>query len=117
MHGRGDVVPTGPEEVAAQAGLGGEADGVQHAVDAAPAPLQLRPEGGHVLRVGDVELQHVGLGRQTSSHPLRQAHGPPERGEDDLGALLLGQPGRVERDALRGEHARDEEFLGLEQHP
>ena len=63
MDGDGDVVPPGPEEVAPQAGLGGEADGVEDAVEAAPAPLQLGTEGRHVLRVGDVELQHVGLGR------------------------------------------------------
>jgi hypothetical protein len=41
VHGGGDVVPPGPEEVAAQAGLGGEADGVEDAVEATPTLLQL----------------------------------------------------------------------------
>ena len=89
---------------------------MEHAVDPAPAPLELAAELGPVVGVGDVELEHVGRGRQPLGRPLGQRLGPAERGEHHLGALLLGHPGAGERDGRRREHAGDEQLLVLEQH-
>ena len=61
----------GGQEVAAEADLGREADGVEDAVEAPPPPLQLGSQGGQVGRVGHVELEDVGLGRQPPGRPLR----------------------------------------------
>jgi hypothetical protein len=116
VHRGGDVVPSRPEEVTAETALGGEADGVQYAVETAPALLQLGAQRAEVFRIGDVELQDVGFDRQLPGHPLRQAHGPSERCQHDLGALLLGAAGHREGDGLIGEYAGDQDALAFQQH-
>ena len=67
------------------------------AVEAAPALVELARSGAEVGGVGDVELEDVGRCGQALGHPLGQAHGPAERGEHDLGALLLGAAGAPRR--------------------
>ena len=58
----------------------------------------------------------VGLGGQLPGDPLGQAHGPAERGQDDLRSLLLGAAGHREGDGLIGEDAGDEDALAFQQH-
>ena len=45
----------------------------------------------------------------------REGQGTPRAREDDLGALLLGEPGHREGQRRVGEHARDEEPLSVEE--
>ena len=59
MHGDGDVVPLGAEEVVAERRRWAVGDGVHHAVDAVPALGDGVPHAGDVLGDGDVELEHV----------------------------------------------------------
>src|SRR5207247_10376360 len=47
---------------------------------------------------------------------LRQAHDPAEAGEHDVRALLLGLFGDCEGNTCRGEDARDQDLLPLEDH-
>ena len=105
-----DVFPRRGEEAAAEARLGRERDRVQHAVEPAADPLGERVE---VLRIGDVELDDVGFGRQPARGALGQAHRPAERREHDLGAFFLRALGDGERDRRVVEHAGDEDSLLL----
>ena len=73
-------LPLGVEQGAAEADLGGEADGVQGAVDAVPPLAQL----GDAARsncggVADVELEHVGLASAAAGGAPGQRQAPPER--------------------------------------
>ncbi|CPU64175.1 Uncharacterised protein [Mycobacteroides abscessus] len=72
-------------------------------------------EAGEVVVVRDVELHDGRLDRQALREGLRELHLAAERGEHDLGTLLLREPRRVERDRGVGEHSRDEELLAVEQ--
>ena len=67
-----------------------------------------------MLGVGDVELDDGRLLRQPLGDPLAQRQRPPEVGEDEGGALLLGEPGRGEGDRRLGQHAGDQDLLALE---
>ena len=98
----GDVLPRGVEEVAAQAALRREADGVQHAVEAVEVLAAPGRRGeSRSLGVGDVELDHRRrLGSRLAIRSTRLSR--PNAGEHDLRALLLRQPGHVERDGRVG---------------
>ena len=88
---------------------------MQDAVDAAPALAQLVRHGLDVLGAVDVELEHVGrrveLGRRPLGHPPHAA----ERGEDHLGAGLLGLARDLVRDRLAVDDAGDEKLLVLQE--
>jgi hypothetical protein len=94
---------------------GHERDRVQHAVEHAPALLEVGDDGGQVPLVGDVELEDVGRAGQPLGHALRQPHRPAEAGEHDLGALLL----RAARDGVGDRAVRqdagDQELLAVEE--
>src|SRR5699024_11957801 len=62
----------------------------------------------------DVQLDHGCLLGQALRDPLAQRQGPPEVGEDDGGALLLGQPRGGEGDGRLGEYPGDQDLLALE---
>ena len=73
-------------------------------------------DGRDVLgRIGHVELEHVGLGRQLAGRALGERQPAPGAGEDDLGPLLLGQLGHAEGERGVGEDAGDEDALAVEQ--
>ncbi len=93
VHGHRHVGPFGVEERAAQAHLGGEADGVEGAVDAVPTLGQLVAQRVDLGRVAHVELDHVGLDRQLAGRAPGQRQASPGSGEDDLGALRPGPAG------------------------
>ena len=95
------------------ASCGREADGVHDAVEAAELLADDVGQGGQVLVVGDVELDDLGGLGQLLGDALGQ-RGPRERGEDDLGALLLGQLGGVEGDGGLGQHTGDQDALAVE---
>ena len=52
---------------------------------------------------------------QFAGGPLGEGEGTPCTGEDDLGPLLLGEPGHGEGQRRVREHARDEEPLSVEE--
>jgi len=110
----GDVLPRRGEEPAAEARLGGEPDGVEHAVQAAADAAGERVD---ILRVAHVELDDLRRRWQSLGRPSRQAHHPPERREHDLGALFLGQLRDPERHRRVVEDAGDEDSLSVEEHP
>jgi len=103
------------EKPAAERVGGGEGDRVQHAVERAPATLEVGRDGRQVLGIVDVELQHVGLARQAPRDALGDAQAAAEAGEDDLGALLLRLGGDGERDRAVGEDPGDEQAAAFEQ--
>ena len=115
MHRDGDVVPRGAEEVVAEARRGGEADGVEHTVDAAPLVGDRLAHRLDVLGHGDVELEHVDAVAQLARGALRQAERPPGAGEHDLGALLERDLGHAVGQRGVGQHAGDHDLLALEQ--
>jgi hypothetical protein len=96
LEGHGHVVPAGVHEPAAEAGGRCEADGVERPVHAVPALAERIPGGCHLGRVGDVELEHLALGRELAGGALRERQAPSGTGEDDLGPLLLRQTGDAE---------------------
>ncbi len=59
MQGHGDVVPSRLEDVAAQAGLRSEADGMQQAVQGAPALTNGLSRCLELLGLGHVRLDHL----------------------------------------------------------
>ena len=59
MERDGDVSPGRVEEAAAEAGLGGEREGMEHPVEGAADPTRQRRE---VVLVGDVELDDLHVG-------------------------------------------------------
>ena len=113
---RGDrALRRGGEEAAAEGVLGREGDGVQHAVDAAPAVAELARDGLEVLRLVDVELEHVGRVGQLLGRPVGQPLGAAEARQHDLGALLLRLAGDLPRDRVARDDARQEQLLVLEE--
>ena len=88
---------------------------MEGAVDAAPALAELVADGGDVRRVGDVELEHVGLGGELAGGALGERQPAPGAGEDHLGALLLREAGDAEREGGVGEDAGDEDALAVEE--
>ena len=89
--------PTGLEELAAQRRLRGEADRVQHAVEAVDVLADPVGERVEVLRVGRRRARSPAASvGQPLGDRLGDPHGPAEGGEHDLGALLLGDPRDVE---------------------
>src|SRR5438874_224766 len=78
-----------------------------------PPRGQLAGHRGDLALVVGVHLQDVGRLGEPTGRLLGQAPGPPEPGQDDLGAFLLGDPGGLERDALRREDAGDQQALTL----
>jgi hypothetical protein len=114
VQGDGDVVPVGGEHAVAQAAGRGEPDGVEDPVGAVPPLGQRLPGGGELLGRGDVDLQHVGLGRELAGRPLGEGEGPGRPGQDDLRTLLLGQPGHGEGEGIVGEDTGDHEPLTVE---
>ena len=117
MQRHGDVVPGGAHEVVAEQRLRGEADGVQHAVDAAPVVGDGVANGVDVLGVGDVELEHrdVGAARQLAGGALGEAEAAAGAGEHDVGALLGGDTGDGEGQRGIRQHAGDHDVLAVEQ--
>ncbi|GAA3069779.1 hypothetical protein GCM10020000_62790 [Streptomyces olivoverticillatus] len=70
-------------------------------------------EAVEVLLVGHVELDDRGRLRQALGDALDQGEAP-EAGQDDLGALVLGDLRRLEGDRGLGEDTRDEDALAGE---
>jgi len=93
-----------------------EGHGVEDAIDPPPPARQLGGQGGQVLGIGHVELEHIGLRRQAPRRAAGQAHGPGEGGEDDLRPLLLGQLGHAVGDGVVVQDAGDQQFLTVEHH-
>ena len=111
VHRHRDVLPLGLEELAAQGRLRvGEGDGVDDAVELLhPEAAQLLGQGGKLVVVGDVKLQHL-------RHRIELAHcatGDPDRprqvGDDDPCTLLLGDLSHLERNRGVHRHAGDED--------
>ncbi len=69
-----------------------------------------------MIGVGHVELDDLGLRGKPARGALREAHGPTERAEDDLGALLLGELGDRVGDRSVVEHSGHEDALTVEDH-
>ena len=113
MHRGGDRLERRVEEVAAERVLRGEADGVDDAVEAAELLADDVLQAGQVLVVGHVQLDDLGGLGQLPGDALGQG-GPGEGGEDDLGALLLGQLGGVEGDGGLHQHTGDQDALAVE---
>jgi hypothetical protein len=87
---------------------------VHHAVQAVDVLAQPVGQRRQVLGVGHVELDDRRLLRQPLGDPLAQRERPAVVGQDDGGALLLGDPRHREGDRLLGQHARDEDLLALQ---
>ena len=66
-------------EAAAEARLGGEADGVQGAVDPAPPLAEGVADRLDVGGLGDVELEHVGRRGELAGRALGEATAPGRR--------------------------------------
>ena len=64
-----DLVPVGPEDVAAEALGRGVADGVQQAVEPVPPRGERGGGGGHLSGLGHVDLEHVGLDGELAGRP------------------------------------------------
>ena len=111
-----DALPRGVQEVPAERVLRRERDRVQEPVEPSPPGPDLGRDRLDVRGIVRVHLQDVdGIG-EPARRLLRQPHRAPERGQDDLGPLLLqGLRGRV-RDRLARQHAGDEQLLAFEQH-
>jgi hypothetical protein len=86
---------------------------VHDAVEAAQFLAHDVGEPGEVLVVGDVQLDDLGGLGQLLGDALGQG-GPRERGQDDLGTLLLGQLRGVEGDGGFHQHTGDQDALALE---
>ena len=72
-------------------------------------------DGVEVLGHGDVELEDVDVGAELAGRARRQAEAPPGAGEDDRGALGLGDPGDGEGQRGVGEDAGDHDVLAVEE--
>ncbi len=104
-------LPVGAQDVAAQTFLGGEADGVEDAVEATPARREVGGGGFEVGGIGDVDLDHVDRGLELARRALGQRQPPPRSREHQLGPFGLGPAGHAEGQRRVGEHARDEDPL------
>ena len=113
VHRRGDRLERRVQEVAAERVRGREPDGVHDTVQAAQLLAHDVGEARQVLVVGDVELDDLGGLRELLGDALGQ-RGPRERGQDDLGALLLGLLRGVEGDGGLQQHTGDQDALALE---
>ena len=114
LHRGGHVRPLGVQEVAAQRRLRGvrrcRAPRRPAPSTCSPDPLGQRVE---LIRVGHVQLDHRRRLRQPLGDPLHQAE-PAEPGEHHRRALLLRDPGHVERDRGVGEHPGDQDPLAVQ---
>ena len=112
-----DVGPLGVEEVAAQRSLGGEADRVQDAVE--PVDVLAHPVGSAAKSSALVASSSITGGVVGSRFAMvcGDPHGAAERGEHQLGALLLGDPRDVERDGGVHQHTGHEDALAVEDVP
>ena len=72
-------------------------------------------DADEVLGHGDVELEHLDVAAELAGRARRQAEAPAGAGEDDLGALGLGDPGDGVRQRGVGEHAGDHDVLAVEE--
>jgi hypothetical protein len=116
LEGGGGRLVGGVEEVAAEGVGGGEGDGVQHAVDRAPASRQLLADRSHVGRLVDVQLQDVHLAGQPARGPLGEGAGAAEPGEHHLGPVVQGLAGHRVGDRAGGQHPGDQQSLAVDQH-
>ena len=66
--------------------------------------------------VVDVQLEDRAFLGKPLHRALGETEPASEPGDDDLGALLLGDPGRVPGDRVVCQHPGDQEFLAFEQH-
>ena len=102
------------QEIVAQAGLGGEADGVHHAVDPTPPFFEVVANGVEMLGHRHVELEHGRRHRELASRALGEREAPARPGEHDLGPFLLRELCDAERERCISEHAGDDDALSLE---
>src|SRR4029079_5332363 len=107
------VLPGRVEEPTAETGLGREADRVHHAVEVGRQALG---EGIEVRRVGHVQLDDLRPHRELPRRALGQAHDATERGQHDLGTLLLRDPRHRERDRLVVQHPGHQDALAVDKH-
>ena len=94
--------------------LRSEPNRVQHAVEVVDMLGQALSQSVEVLLVGHVELDHLRRCGQPPGDGLGDLHGASERGQHDLGALLLRDLRDMEGDRAVHEDARDEELLAFE---
>src|SRR5438067_7092666 len=109
-----DTLPRSGHEVAAERIARREGDGVDEAVEAAPALLERLRQGVDLFLLVDVHLQDLRSGFHPAGALLRQAHHSAKAGQHDVGALFLGRVGYREGDAGWSEDASDQDLLPLE---
>src|SRR5207253_4915789 len=79
-----------------------------------PALLERVGQRVDLLLVVDVHLQDLRCRLHPAGTFLGEAHGPPEAGEHDVGALALRLVGDRKGDAGGGEDTGDQDLLALE---
>jgi len=89
---------------------------VQEAVEMAEALADLVGHCGDLALVVGVHLQDVGRRGEAAGAHLGELHPLAEPRQQDLRPLLLGEAGHGEGDALRGEHAGDQELAAIKEH-
>src|SRR2546421_5075437 len=108
------ALPRGGKKVATQRVRRGEGDGMDKAVQPAPALLERLGQRIDLLLVVDIHLQDL----RSRLHPpralLRERHHAAEAGEHDIGALVLGRLSYGKGDAGRSEDAGDQDLLPFE---
>ena len=88
---------------------------MEHAVHAIPLIGQGGGGRRQLIRLGHVDLEHIGLDGERASRPSGQREPPAGSTEDDFGALLLGKTGHRKGQRRVGEHAGDQDPFTLEE--
>ena len=114
MQGNAHVVPGGRQKTAPEAGLGGEGDRVQHAVERPPTLLEIAGGRFDLLGRSDVQFEHVRRYREVLGDPPGQRKAPAEVAEHHLRTFALGQLRHPVGDRVIGEDPRDQDALSLE---
>ena len=109
------IIGGGGQEFASQRGLRvGEGDRVDDAVQVVDVLADLIGQTGQVLVVGDIEFEQRRFGVEPLDDSPGQAQRPSEVGDQDGGALALGDLGHPVGDRGVHGHARDQDVLALQ---
>lgn len=112
------VVPRGPHEVLAEAGLGSESDRMEGSVDPAPLLLQGVAHLADVVGVRDVELEDLGFDVELAGGSFRERQAATCSGQNKVGAFGLRELSDTKGERGVGEHTGNEDVLSIEDsHP
>ncbi len=93
--------------------VGGKRDGMKRPVYGAPARIEVGYQRRHVVGFVDVQLGHRRLHRESLGGALGEADAAAEPGENDIGSLFDGNPGRMPRDRVIRQHPRHDETFAF----